>query len=66
MQVSDHSVNTTCPLSLMILGQPVKATGVSQKARLNRHPMGPSTQKSQAHRVKGQLKREKIGGDGPT
>ena len=62
----NHSINATCPSSLMILGQPVKARGVSQKARLNRHPMDPSTQKSQTHRVRGQLKREKIGGDGPT
>jgi len=40
--VSDHSANTMCP-SLMILGQPVKARGICQKSKLNRHPVGPST-----------------------
>ena len=50
----------------MILIQLVNARGIPQKAKLNRHPTGPSTQRSWTHEVRGQLKREKIGGDGHT
>ena len=66
IQVSNHSVNATCPSSLMILGQPVKTRGVPQKAELNHHPTSPSTQRSQTHGVRGQLKKEKIQGDRST